>query len=115
MISGVSLSGLRSFSQKLSSSANNTANVNTDGYKKTRVTMENVAPEGVKAKTEKINTPGPLAYEQTPKGEELIEKSNVELTEEIPNAMMAKRSYEANVKMIKIEDEMLGSLLDIKS
>jgi flagellar basal-body rod protein FlgC len=40
------------------------------------------------------------------------ETSNVDLAEEIPNLMVTKRAYQANLKTIETQDEMLGSLLD---
>ena len=117
MISGVysALTGLYGFQKKAESSANNTANINTDGYKKTRVTLEDTKPQGVKPNVERIETPGPLVYEQTSEGKTLVEKSNVDLSYEIPNMMLSRRFYQANIKTIQIQDEMLGSLLDIKS
>ncbi|MEA2084960.1 MAG: flagellar basal body rod C-terminal domain-containing protein [Thermodesulfobacteriota bacterium] len=116
MISGVysALTGLYSFQKKAESSANNTANINTDGYKKTRVTLEDTKPQGVKPNVKRIETPGPLVYEQTSEGETLVEKSNVDLSYELPNMMLSRRFYQANIKTIQIQDEMLGSLLDIK-
>ncbi len=63
----------------------------------------------------KIETPGPLVYEQTKEGSTLVEKSNVDLTEEMPQMLINRRMYQANIKAIQIQDEMLGSLLDIKS
>ncbi|MCK5232234.1 MAG: flagellar biosynthesis protein FlgC [Desulfobulbaceae bacterium] len=116
MISGINsaLAGLHAFEKKAESSANNTANINTDGYKKTRVTLEEAEPQGVKPNVERIETPGPLVYEQTSEGETLVEKSNVELTYELPNMMLSRRFYQANIMSIQIQDEMLGSLLDIK-
>lgn len=42
-----------------------------------------------------------------------LEHSNVDLATEIPSLTLAQRHYEANLKMIQTEDEMLGSLLDI--
>ena len=117
MISGIhsALSGLLAIQKKVDSTANNVANVNTDGYKKTRVTLHEQEPQGVKAEVQQINTPGPMVYEQTPEGETLVEKSNVELSEELPSMMLSRRLFQANLKTVQIEDEMLGSLLDIKS
>lgn len=43
-----------------------------------------------------------------------LEQSNVELGEEIPRLMLSKRHFQANLKIIEAEDEMLGSLLDMK-
>ena len=116
MISGINsaLSGLLAFQKKVDSIANNTANVYTPGYKKTRVTLASQEPQGVTANVQKIETPGPLALEQTSDGEQLVEQSNVELSEELPNLMLSRRFFQANLKVIQTADEMLGSLLDTK-
>ncbi len=117
MISGISsgLSALGAFARKQQSIADNTANVNTDRFKKTRVDLKEGAAGQVEATVRRLDTPGPLAYEQTGDGYEMVEKSNVELTEEIPRMLVNRRSYQANVKTIQAADEMLGTLLDIKS
>lgn len=118
MISGLSagLSALNAIQTRNRSTANNTANVNTDGYKKTRVTMvAGEVPGLVATNVQRVETAGPLVYEQTGQGETLVEKSNVELTEELPTMMIDRRAFQANIKTIKAQDEMLGSLLDIKS
>jgi flagellar basal-body rod protein FlgC len=38
----------------------------------------------------------------------------VELAQELPNLILSKRFFQANLKVIQTEDEILGSLLDIK-
>ncbi len=116
MISAInsSLSALQAFSKKSESIADNTANVNTDGFKKTRVTMHEGEANGVVFQVSRINTPGPLIFEEQAAGESLVEKSNVELSEELPEMMLTRRFYQANIKMIQTQDEMLGGLLDIK-
>ena len=116
MISGINstLSAMYGFQKKMESVADNTANVNTDGFKKTRVTLHEGAGQSIVPQVNRIETPGPLIHEQTSEGSELVEKSNVELTEEIPQMMLTRRFYQANIKMLQVEDEMLGSLLDIK-
>ena len=108
------MSALRAFGVKQQSVADNTANVNTDGFKKTRVTMREGQNSQVEPVVQRINTPGPLAYEPTGDGYEMVEKSNVELSEEIPQMLVNKRYFEANIKTIQAQDEMLGTLLDIK-
>lgn len=115
MITGISsaLSGLFGFQKKHDSSANNIANINTDGYKKTRVTLEEGIPNGVIVNIQKVETPGPMVYERTNEGQGLVEKSNVDLTEEITDMMISKHYYEANLKTIQTEDEILGHVLDI--
>lgn len=116
MISGIdsTLSALQAIGKKTESVANNMANVNTDGFKKTKVTLHEGSQQSVVSHVRKVETPGPMVYEQTANGSELVEKSNVELTEEIPQMMLNQRFYEANIKMVQVQDEMLGSLLDIK-
>lgn len=117
MITGVNaaLSGLLAIQKKVESTANNIANAESDGYKKTKVTLTSAEPQGVQARVQQINTPGPQVLEQTSNGEVLVEKSNVELTEELPSLMLSRRFFQANLKMLQTQDEMLGSLLDIKS
>ncbi|ADH86982.1 flagellar basal body rod C-terminal domain-containing protein [Desulfurivibrio alkaliphilus] len=118
MVTGIhsALSGLLALQQKTAATAHNTANVNTDGYKKVRVTLhEGVAPGTVEPRAEKIETPGPVVQEQTAAGPEMVEKSNVDLAQEMPNLMLSRRYYQANLKVVQSEDERLGSLLNIKS
>lgn len=108
-----SLSGLNAFQKQLRVAANNLANVNTDGFKKSRAVLESAQPSGVIATSQKLELPGPLALEQTPGGEQLVEKSNVDVGEEIPNLLVGQRAYEANLKMLKVADETIGSFLDV--
>jgi flagellar basal body rod protein FlgG len=117
MISGIAagLSALNAIQTRTNSTANNTANVNTDGFKKTRVTLvEGAVQGGVEANVQKVETPGPMVYEPTSGGDTLVEKSNVDLTEELPTMLIDRRAYQANIKTIQTQDEMLGNLLDIK-
>jgi flagellar basal-body rod protein FlgC len=115
MISAIysALSGLFAFQKKVGVTANNVANVNTDGFKKSRVVLEESQPQGVQADIEKVSTPGPMALEQTQEGESLVEKSNVAIGEEIVNLIVGQRFYEANLRTLKAEDERLENLLDI--
>lgn len=115
MISGISssLSALQAFTKKVEVSANNTANVNTDGFKKDTVTLGEGSSGGVTATVRKVATPGPLAQVQTTEGEKMVEQSNVELGEEIPSTMVSQRAFEANLKAIQTQDQMTKSVLNI--
>lgn len=112
MISGIgsSLAGLFAFGSKLSAAAHNVANVNTDGYRKTTATIA----EGEKGLPVvaygKPNVPPQVIRE--PDGI-TGERSNVELSEEFTRMMISLRGYEANIKTLKTEDEMIGTLIDI--
>ena len=85
MIAGMysAISGLNAFEKKLNSTANNIANVNTDGYKKTRVTFEDNGSQGVQANLQQIDTPGLMVYEPGHEIDEPVEKSNVDLSNEM--------------------------------
>jgi flagellar basal-body rod protein FlgC len=83
------LSALQAFGTKIQSNSNNIANANTEGFKKTRVTLAETAPQGVKA--------------------------NVELSSEIPEMNLNSRFYQANLKTIETVNDMTGTLLDLKS
>jgi flagellar basal-body rod protein FlgC len=108
------LSGIRAFETKLDVSANNIANAQSDGFKKDRVQLTATATGGVSANVEKIDTPGPLVGEDTPEGYLTVEKSNVELAEEIVNMQTAVYGVKANMMTLRAQDEMMGTLLDMK-
>jgi flagellar basal-body rod protein FlgC len=110
-----SLAALKVFMNKMRVTANNIANVNTDGFKKSRALISE-GPGGVPmTNVVQIDTPGPpnaAAHDDPTLDEEL---SNVELTEEIPQLMLSQRGFQANLKTLKAQDEMLGTILDIMS
>ncbi|MBI9073797.1 MAG: flagellar biosynthesis protein FlgC [Desulfatibacillum sp.] len=115
MISGInaSVSALNAYGKKFQSTANNTANLNTDGYKATRVTLSETAMGSVDANVAKVNTLGSMMEELTSRGSVMVETSNVDLVTEVTNQIVAARGYEANLASVKAFDEMLGSVLDI--
>ena len=81
-LNGTTLSALRAFGRKFQVTANNIANVNTDGFKKSRADLKDNHPAGVEAVITRIDTPGFLrpAEDGSP---EMRESSNVELEEEL--------------------------------
>ena len=117
MIGGISsaLSGLGAAGVQMANTANNVANMNSDGFKKGRVLQTERRPQGVSTVVEKVETPGPYVAEDTARGATLTEKSNVDLTEEMPQMMVNQHSYSANLKTLQVADEMTASLLDIKA
>ncbi len=117
MISGIaaSLSGLQAYSTRLANNGNNIANMNTEGFKKGRVLLSDEQPQGVRVRHEKVNTPGPQILEETSNGTEMVEQSNVDLGEEIPEMMLSQHAFSANIKSLQAADEMTSSLLDIKA
>jgi flagellar hook protein FlgE len=41
------------------------------------------------------------------------ETSNVDLSEEVPQMMVTQHAYQANMKVIQTQDEVLGNMLNI--
>ncbi len=109
------LSALQAFGTKIQSHANNIANANTDGFKKTRVIMSETQPRGVKATVDQVNTPGPTVFQETATGLDPVEFSNVDLGSEIPELNLNSQLYKANLKTIETAEEMTGALLKIIS
>lgn len=93
--------------------ANNVANVQTDGFKKSRVTFSEGKDGDVSASVDTVNTPG--MPKSSIRGDRIVEteSSNVDLAEELPEMISTKTGYKANLKSLKTQDNLLGSLLDI--
>lgn len=108
----VAMTALRALDKKMEVTANNTANVNTDGFKASRVETQEAYPGGVKVTISQTETPGtPLPVAE---GSETAESSNVSLEEQMLELVTTPQMYKANLEVVKSEDEMLGSLLDIR-
>jgi len=117
MISGsfASLSGLQAYGKRIENNANNIANMNTERFKKGRVILSEETPQGVRAHFEKIKSPGPKDMEESGKGMQMVEQSNVDLGEEFPEMMLNQHAFRANIKSLQAADDMVKNLLDIKA
>ena len=115
MISGIinNISALDALGKKMGVTANNIANVDSEGFKKSRGVITEGQNNSVEIEISRVESPGPIVSEMV-EGE-VVERelSNVDLTEEIPNTIPIQRNFEANIKVIQTRDEMLGSILDI--
>lgn len=110
----IALTGVEAFRKKLDVTANNTVNVNTDRFKKSRVTMQEANPDGVTVTISRDESPGaPVPADES--GTVMKESSNVSLEEEMTDLITSKHLFEANVQVIKTENEITGTLLDIKA
>jgi flagellar hook protein FlgE len=111
-INNTTLSALRAFERKFQVTANNIANVNTDGFKRSRVLLKDNYPAGVEAVINRVDTPGFLrsAEDGSP---EMKESSNVELEGELVGLVLTKRDYQANINVLKLEEETIGTVLDL--
>jgi flagellar hook protein FlgE len=95
------VSSIQSHQTMLNTSANNVANVNTDGFVPSDTRMSSRA-NSIVASSRQADNYGSV-------------RSQTDLAKEIPDQMIAQDSVALNVTAIKAQDEMLGSLLDIKA
>jgi flagellar basal-body rod protein FlgC len=115
MISSVnsSISALKAFGKKMGVTADNVANGASEEFKKSRAVLTEGAHSEIQVDIEKIETPGPIVSEIEDGEMVETELSNVDLVEEIPQSIIAQRSFEANLKSIQTQEETLDSILDI--
>ena len=107
------LSALSAYYTKLNVVSDNIANVITDDFKKSRAIMSEGPYNTVQANVQQINTPG-ILHEEWREGELTeVETSNVDLAEEIPQLIITKHAYAANMAVLRTYDEVLGTMLDI--
>lgn len=89
----VNATAMTSISSWMNQSANNVANVNTEGYTATRTTMNNEQNAVVAQSAQSEN--------------------RTDLSKEMSDQIVIDKSFEANTQAIKAQDEMIGSLLDL--
>lgn len=100
---GSSIASVRAHSTWMDVNANNVANVNTDKFKSVDTRLENNGNEN----------PTPVLRENESKSAE--DRSNTDLAKELTDQIPIEKGLAVNVKAIKTQDEMLGTLMDIKS
>ena len=98
-----SISGIQSAALGVSWTAQDVANLNTDGYKAKRLDLADRKEGGVQP------TKLTESQEPTPPG-----TSNVDLATAMTNLMTQSGAYNANLQMVKTQDEMIGQLLDMR-
>ena len=123
-----SLSALMAYGRRMGVHANNVANMYSQDYNKSRVVMKEGPDQTVTAEIETVDsrvlpregaeeldpTPAQDAAE-TPQTDALAgyENNNVELAEEIVGTIITQNAYSPNLKMINVQDQMIGTILDI--
>ena len=115
MISSISnnLSALKAFGTGLAVKSNNIANSESENYKKSRAIHTEGENGDVKTEIRKVDPENELPGINPEDNTAETQPSNVDLTEEIPGMIVDQRGFEANLKVIKTRDEMLGTVLDI--
>ncbi len=107
------LSAITAFGRKMGVTANNIANVETEGFKKSTATLVEGPKNNVEVEIEQPDIPGPVVVDGADGQLTEREMSNVDLAEEIPQTIVAQRGYEANLATLRTQDEMLKSIIDI--
>ena len=95
-ISSIALSGLHAAKTRVDASAHNVANANTPNFQRQTV-HQSQETEGV------VTTVG--------KAEEI----GVDLATELVEQQAASYAYKANLRTIRTQEEMMGSLLDVNA
>ena len=106
------VSSIWAHGRKLHVTANNVANVNTNGFKRDQAILQEGTAGDVRVHVRKDMTPAPpdpLAPDAPGIEKEL---SNVDLADEMTGLIPTTIGYKVNLKVIRARDEMIGSLLD---
>jgi flagellar basal body rod protein FlgG len=99
-----SLSGLRTAGQSIALSAGNVANLNSTGYRARSLVQENLPQGGVYVAT--------VTQSQAPMGPG---GSNVDLATEAVNLDTQGIGYQADLKFMQVQNNLLGSALDLEA
>lgn len=97
-LTSIASSGLQAAQLRLDASAHNVANMNTPGFRRHAVSQEAVPDSaGVRATVQRQPQEG------------------VALEQEAVEQMSATYAFKANLQAIKTQDEMMGSLLNVRA
>jgi len=123
-----SLSALMAYGRRMGVHDNNVANMYSQDFDKSRVVMREGPDQTVTAEIETVESrvlPREGVEEQDPvlaqdaaerpQTDALAgyENNNVELAEEIVGTIITQNAYSANLKMVDVQDQMVGTVLDI--
>jgi len=94
-VSNIANSALQAFSTAQQVTANNVANLNTDGFKASRATFQENGASGVSASASST-------------------EDTVDFSREVTNMISNTQGFKANIKVLQAADEMSKELLNIK-
>ncbi|HET6337485.1 MAG TPA: flagellar basal body rod C-terminal domain-containing protein [Polyangiales bacterium] len=110
-VSSIALSSMSFASARLTRSAENVANVNTNGFEAQRQVAREALNGGVTSTTEPTYAPAPT-FER---GAEEVLGSNTDLISETVEQLGAMQQFKASIALLKTDQEMQKSLLDINA
>ena len=96
-----SISGIKTSFTRQDITANDVANINTPGYEQSTPVQSELKTGGTEISSI-IKTPNPSK-----------EMSNTDLAEETVEQIRNKNTLSANVKVMKVQDEMLKNTIDL--
>lgn len=100
---GSSISSMNGHSTWMDVNANNVANVNSDKFK------------SIDTKLEEGQESNPKAILRESDRESVDDRSNTDLAKELTDQIAIEKGFGVNATVVKTKDEMLGTLMDIKS
>ncbi len=125
-IGSTAAEALNAFSTSVAVTANNLANISTDEFKASRTNLE-TGPDGQGVRVSSITrdeSSGPLKQEAVPTenpdtgrvqtGQQFVEGSNTDVATEMVNLIVNENAYGANAEVIRTDDEMTQTVLDLK-
>jgi flagellar basal-body rod protein FlgC len=107
------LSAIMAYGKKIAVHANNIANMNSEGFEKSRAVVTQSPDQTVKINREDAEPLIRPVLEKDPNQKIQNYSNRVDLAEEIVNIETTQTGYDANLAVIKTADELTGSLLDI--
>ena len=96
-ISAIALSGVHAASTRMDAAAHNIANAQTPNFRRERVELQSQENAGVMSSVGKASEVGP------------------DLAADLVEQQAAAYQYKANLRTIQTEEQMKGSLLDLKA
>lgn len=99
---GSSISSMNAHSVWMDVNANNVANVNSDKFRSTDTKIE----------SDKSGNPTAVLRDS---GAAPMDRSNTDLAKEMTDQVAVGNGFAVNASVVRTKDEMLGTLMDIKS
>jgi len=97
-----SISGIKAAIKRQDITAHDVANINTPGFEERIPHQVETKPDGTKI-SHISRRPNPQK-----------DMSNTSLAEETKEQIQNKRTLQANAKVLKVKDDMLGEIIDLK-
>src|SRR5512145_2968790 len=99
----ISLAGINAATLGVAVVANNVANVNSKDFKAKRVDFEDLREGGVK--------PSQIVESEE---QAVLGGSNVDFATEFTNLLAYADTYKINAKVLEVQEEILGTVMDLK-